>query len=154
MLLYVPMPLWIITYLGISILSTFYRIFVIIVHEHNSYHLKFKFNSRLHGSIKPKSTVTNFIACLDFITPLVYSQRQVGAIYFDFSNPVYIVSHALLLPKLDDFGLSPAYLALFYSYLTSRLSDVRYRETLRHPTKCYPVRHKDQFWEHLLSVFL
>ena len=33
-----------------------------------------------------KPTATNFVTYLDFIAPLVHSQRQVDAIYFAFSN--------------------------------------------------------------------
>jgi len=77
----------------------------------------------------------NLLLLFDFIIPLVHFKLQVEAIYFDFNNPVYIVSHALLLYKLYYFGLSAAYLALFYSYLTGRLSHVRYREAHRHRMK-------------------
>ena len=78
--------------------------------------MKSKFNPRQHGFIKSKSTSTNIVAYLDFITPPVHSQRQVGAIYLD------LVPHALLLHKLLGFGLAPAYIAWFHSYITHRHS--------------------------------
>jgi hypothetical protein len=62
---------------------------------------------------------------LDYITPLVSSQRQVDAIYFDFSSAFDLVSHALLLSKLSSFGLSSAYVSWFCSYLTDRFSCVK-----------------------------
>jgi hypothetical protein len=70
------------------------------------------------------------VARLDFITPLVYSQLQVDAVYFELRNAVYVVSLTLLLHTVDNIGLSPAFLGWFHIYLTSRLSDVRYREAL------------------------
>jgi hypothetical protein len=39
-------------------------------------------------------------------TPQLYSQRQVGLIYFDFSNAFALLPHELLLRELNDFGLS------------------------------------------------
>ena len=64
-----------------------------------------KLNPRQHGFIKYKSTATNLVVYLDFITPLVHPQSQVNDIYFDFSNTFDLLPHALLLPKLYDFGL-------------------------------------------------
>jgi len=60
----------------------------------------YKFNPRQHAVIKSKSTTTNLVAYLDFITPLVHSQLQVNAIYFDFRNAFDLVPQPLLLRKL------------------------------------------------------
>jgi hypothetical protein len=59
-----------------------------------------------NGYIKSKPTATNFVIYLDSIAPLVYSQRQVDAIYFDFSNAFNAVPHELIPRKLNDCGLS------------------------------------------------
>jgi hypothetical protein len=64
---------------------------------------------------------------------LVHSQHQVDAIYFDFSKVFDLVLHALLLHKLEDFGLSPAYVTVFHIYLINRLSHAHYRGTLSAP---------------------
>jgi hypothetical protein len=47
---------------------------------------KSKWNSSQHGFIKSKSTITNSVTFLDFVTPLFCSQSQTDSIYFDFSN--------------------------------------------------------------------
>jgi hypothetical protein len=73
---------------------------------HVSYYLKLKLNLCRHGFTKPESTVTSLVTYLDFITPLVGSQRQADAIYFDLSSAFDLVSHTLLLHKLSAFGLS------------------------------------------------
>jgi hypothetical protein len=65
------------------------------------------------------------VTYLDYITPLVKSQRQVDAIYFDFSIAFNLVSHTLLLGKLSSFGLTIAYVSWFHSYLTDRFSCVK-----------------------------
>ena len=117
-------------YRPITILNTFSKIFEIIINEHVSHYLKSKFNPRQHGIIISKSTTTNLVAYLDIITPLVHSQCQVNAIYFDFSNSFDLVSHTLFLCKLNDFGLSPVYITWFHSYLTNRLFHVCYCGTL------------------------
>jgi hypothetical protein len=59
------------------------------------------------------------VTFLDFVTPLVSSQGQADAIYFD------LVPHTLLLQKLSAFGLSGGYVNWFCSYLTNRKSQVR-----------------------------
>ena len=96
-------------YRPITILSTITKIFEIIIHEHVSHHLKTKFNLRQHALIRSKPKTTNIVAYLDLIIPQVHSPPQVDAIlvYCDFRNAFYLVPHALLLRKLDDFGLSP-----------------------------------------------
>ena len=113
-------------YRPISILKTFSKIFEIIILQHVSHHFRSKFNPRQHGFIKSKSTSTKLVVYLYFITLLVHPQLQGDAIYFDFSNSFDLVPYALLLRKLD-FGLSPTVVIWFHSYLTNRISQVRYR---------------------------
>jgi hypothetical protein len=62
---------------------------------------------------------------VDFISPLVGSQRQADAIYFDLSNAFELVPHSLLLRKLSAFGLSSGCVSWFRSYLSNRNSQVR-----------------------------
>jgi hypothetical protein len=120
-------------YRPICALNVFSQIFEIIIHEHVSHHSKSKFNPCQHGFIKSKFTSTHLVAYPDFITPLVYSQHQVDAIYFYCSKVFDLVWHALLLHILDDFGISPAYVTLFCIYLINRLSHAHYRDALSTP---------------------
>jgi hypothetical protein len=39
-----------------------------------------------YGFIKSKSTITNLVTFLDFLSALVFSQSQTDSVYFDFSN--------------------------------------------------------------------
>jgi hypothetical protein len=82
---------------------------------------------------KSKSTITNLVTYLDFITPLVSSQGQANAIYFDLSSTFDLVIHTLLLQKLSAFGLSGGYVNWFCSYLTNRQSQFRVSGILSSP---------------------
>jgi hypothetical protein len=119
-------------YRPISILNTFSKIFEITIRQHVSHHFRSKFNPRQHGFIKSESTSTNLVAYLYFITVLVHPQLQDDDIYYDFSNSFDPVPYALLLRKLD-FGLSPTDVTWFHSYLTNRISQVRYHGALSAP---------------------
>jgi len=82
---------------------------VVVTHKQVAHHLKFKFNPCQHGLIKSKSTTTNLVAYLDFITPLVHFQGQAGVFHVDFFQHFRFSSaHALPLREIDYFGLSPA----------------------------------------------
>jgi hypothetical protein len=74
------------------------------------------------------------VTYVEFISPLVGSQRQADAIYFDLSNAFDLVSHSLL-HKLSASGLSGGYLNWFRSYLSNRKSQVRVSGFLSRPFK-------------------
>jgi hypothetical protein len=64
---------------------------------------------------------TSLVTYVDFISPLVSSQKQADAIYFNLSNAFNLVPHSLL-HKLNAFGLSGGYVNWFRSYLSNRKS--------------------------------
>jgi hypothetical protein len=68
-------------YRPISLLSNFSKIFEFVIHDHVSHYLKSKISPHQHGFPKTKSTSTNLVISVDFISPLVGSQRQADAIY-------------------------------------------------------------------------
>jgi len=136
-------------YRPISVLNNISKIFEIIIHENVLHQFQSHFNSCQHGFIKSNSTSTNIIAYPYFITSLVHSQRQVYAIYFDFSSAFDLVTYPLLLRKINDFELSPS------STVTSPTDYPMFSilKHLRHRMNCYLVHHKDHFWEHFFLVF-
>jgi hypothetical protein len=109
----------------ISILKSFYKIFESITHDHLSFHFKFKLHPNQRGFLKSKSTATNLVIYLNDVTPSFCSQGQFDSVYFDLSQAFDKVPHALLLNKLNQFGLSSSYVKWFQSYLLNRSSFVR-----------------------------
>jgi hypothetical protein len=71
-----------------------------------------------------KPAITNLVTYADFIFPLVGSQSQADAIYFDLSSASDLVPHSLLFHKISAFGLSGGYGNWFRSYLSNRHSQV------------------------------
>jgi hypothetical protein len=92
-----------------------------------------KLNPNQHGFTRTKSTVTNLVTFLDFLTPVVRGQRQTDAVYFDLSIAFDLVPHNMLLQNLSSFGFSDAYVSWFRSYLTNRQSWVHVSGTLSLP---------------------
>ena len=87
--------------------------------------MKSKFNYRLHGLTKYKSTTTILVAYLNSLPPGSFPLS--GRCHsLRFSKAFDLGPHELLLRKFDDFGLSPVYVAWFHSYPTNRLTNVRY----------------------------
>jgi hypothetical protein len=66
------------------------------------------------------------IIIIIIIIPLVCSQGQTDFIYFYFSNAFDSLPHALLLRKLNNYGLSSGYLNWFLSCLTNTQSCLRF----------------------------
>jgi hypothetical protein len=118
-------------YRPISILNNFSKLFESIIHDHVLHFVKL--NPNQHGFTRTKSTVTNLVTFLDFLTPVVRGQRQADAVYFDLSNAFDLVPHNMLLHKLSSFGFSDAYVSWFRSYFTNRQSRVRVSGTLSLP---------------------
>jgi hypothetical protein len=120
-------------YRPISILNNFSKVFEYIMHDHVSHYFTHKLNPCQHGFTKSKSTVTNLVTYLDFVTPLVCSHHQV-AVYFDPSSAFDLVPHSLL-HKVNDYGLFAGYINWFHSYIINRLSCIHYSGALSQPYK-------------------
>ena len=69
-----------------------------------------------------ESTTTNLVTHIDFISPLICSQRQVDSVYFYFSSAFDFVPHSSLLYKLCAYGHSDSYVNWFRIYLIDRYS--------------------------------
>jgi hypothetical protein len=89
---------------SVLLLDSFSKVFAFLIHEHLSYYFKRKLNSSQHGFFsQSKSTITNMVSYLHFISPLVCSQRQVDVLFLDLSIA---------------YSLSDAYVIWLDSYLT------------------------------------
>jgi hypothetical protein len=107
----------------ISVLSNFFKLFEFVIHDYVLHFVKLSPNQ--YGLTKFKSTVTNLVTLLDFVTLVLCGQPQAHVVYFDLSNAFDFVPHNMPLHKLSSFGFSDAYLSWFRSYLTNRHSQVR-----------------------------
>jgi hypothetical protein len=119
-------------YRPISLLNNFSKFFEFVVHSHMSHYFSSKLDPNQHDFVKTKSTTTNLMTYLDFISPFVFSE-QVDSVYFDFSSAFDLVPHSVLLHKLCAYSLSDSYVNWFRSYLTDRYSSVRISGALSSP---------------------
>jgi len=87
-----------------------------------------KLNSSQYRFLKAKSTTTNSVTYLDFISAPVGS--QVGCISFDLNSELELVSHSILLHKLCARGLTKGYENRFRSCLSNRQFSVHISDVL------------------------
>jgi hypothetical protein len=73
------------------------------------------------------------VSHLDYISPLIRSQRQIDVTDFDFSSAFDLVSHTLLMHRLTACGLSDSYVSCLQSYITNRYSGVQIHGTYSTP---------------------
>ena len=117
-------------------LKNFSNVSEFVIHDHLSYYFKHKLNPCQYAFFQSKPTITSLVSYLDFSSSLVCSQRQVDAIYFDFSSAFDLLPHTRLLHKLCAYELSDAYVSWLRSFLTSRYFAVRI-PNIRHVLKCF-----------------
>jgi hypothetical protein len=96
-------------YRPISLLNNCSKVFDFVVNSLMSPYFTSKLNPNQHGFVKMKSTTTNLVTYLDFISPSVSSKHQVDSVYFDFSSAFDFVPHSIFLHKLYVYGLSDSH---------------------------------------------
>jgi hypothetical protein len=138
-------------YRHIFILSIFSTLSEFIIHNHVVHYVKL--NRNQYGFTTSKSTITNLVTFLDFMTPVVRGQRQADAVYFDLSDDFDLVPNNLLLHKLSSFGLSDDYVGWFCNYLTNRQSRIRVSVTLSLLFQITFVCRKALFWGLYFSTY-
>ncbi|PNF28673.1 hypothetical protein B7P43_G08234 [Cryptotermes secundus] len=116
-----------------TLLNNISKLLEFIIHHHISHYIKLHPNQ--HGFTKSKSTAINLVSFLDIMTPVVCSQCQADAVYFDFSSAFDLVPHTLLLHKLSSLEFSDGYLNWLDSYLANRRSRVRVSDALSRPLR-------------------
>ena len=73
-----------------------------------------------HGFRRGYSCVTNLLTALDDWTSAIDKKESVHACYLDISKAFYRVDHALLLRKLEGYGIKGNLLTWLQDYLDSR----------------------------------
>ena len=111
-------------YRPISLLPLIGKVFEKAILSHISFHLKGTISNFQHGFVSGRSTATNLVNYIDYITAQIDSGNQVDSIYLDFSKAFDSVSHSLLIYKLQYYGICGKLKSWFHSYLSNRLQRV------------------------------
>ena len=92
-------------YRPIALLSNFSKIFEIVIHNRIYPIISQYISNNQHGFILGRSTTTNLVQITHYIATALNNEQQVDVIYTDFSKDFDRINHAILLSKLDYFGL-------------------------------------------------
>lgn len=111
-------------YRPISILCVFAKIFEKLIHPVLEWHLKQLLTQHQHAFVKSRSTSTNLVTFVEYLSKEIDSRCSVDTIYTDFSKAFDRVPHELLLTKLGRFGIAGSLLNWFKTYLYDRESVV------------------------------
>lgn len=111
-------------YRPVSLLSIVSKLFEKLVHAKMYEHVKHLISESQHGFVKSRSTQTNLVSYVDFLSDCLDKKLQVDAIYTDFSKAFDSVSHKLLFHKLKIYGFSGRLLKWFDNYLSMRVQRV------------------------------
>jgi Reverse transcriptase (RNA-dependent DNA polymerase)/Endonuclease-reverse transcriptase len=112
-------------YRGVAILSCFAKLFEVIAYGYIFFSVKSVIPTSQHGFVHGRSTVTNLIEFISFVTKKIEAGAQIDAIYTDFSKAFDKVNHRLLLLKLSRMGFGGSFLDWIASYLTGRWQFVK-----------------------------
>jgi hypothetical protein len=123
-----------------------------------SHFLRFKSNHFEYGSTKSKSksSITNLITFLDFITHILCFRCQANAIYFDRSRAFDLVPHAVLLYNLGASKIPGGFVNYFRRYIPNPTDILKtlFVEFFPRLLKHSPVFIGDPFWSLCFSVCL
>lgn len=107
-------------YRPVNILNTFSKVFEKLVYNKLLIKLLDVIDSKQHGFMKNKSTVTNLIEYTNFIANDLNLGNEIHAVYTDFSKAFDTVNINILLKKLSSYGIGGNLLKWFESYLRDR----------------------------------
>ena len=112
-------------YRGIAILSIIPKLFEKIVTDVIVRFLDGKINEHQHGFRKKCSTTTNLVYYVSALLTTMETNKQVDAVYTDFSKAFDKVNHEILAIKLSKIGIKGSLLAWLKSYLSKRTQRVK-----------------------------
>lgn len=107
-------------YRPISIISTIAKIFDKLIYNHLSTLTSHLLVHNQHGFTKGKSTLTNLMEYVDYLSNNMMNGGQIDAIYMDLAKAFDRIDHCILLKKLSDLQLDPCLIILIKSYLVNR----------------------------------
>lgn len=112
-------------YRGVSILCCLAKVFEQLVHEVLYAASRPLISDFQHGFVKRRSTTTNLMSYVSFLSSEIENRHQVDAIYFDFSKAFDRVPHDLAIAKFKHLGFPDWITEWLRSYLSSRRAFVK-----------------------------
>lgn len=107
-------------YRPIAVLSVFGKLYETILNARIVQQIDIYLDDSQHGFRSGRSTATNLINFVDYVTGKMDVGMQVDAAYFDFQKAFDRVDNDILLQKCSSIGFNPKLLSLFSSYLQNR----------------------------------
>lgn len=107
-------------YRPISILPAISKIFDKLIYEHIRSRVEHLISLKQHGFTRGRSTATNLLEFVDYLTRNIIKGGQIDAIFMDLAKAFDRINHEILLKKLSRFPLDPCIINLLSSYLSDR----------------------------------
>lgn len=107
-------------YRPISILSTIAKIYDKLIYNHLNTLTSPLLEHNQHGFTTGKSTTTNLLEYVDFVSNNITNGAQVDSICMDLSKAFDRIDHNILLRKLHNMQINPCLILLLKSYPINR----------------------------------
>lgn len=107
-------------YRPISIVSAIAKIYDKLIHNHILSKVHCLITNVQHGFSAGKSTATNLLEYVDYLSKNMMGGGQVDTIYMDLAKAFDKIDHNILLRKLSNYPISPCLISLLKSYLSDR----------------------------------
>lgn len=120
-------------YRPISKISAIPKSFEAIIYQKLSPLLSKLLVSNQHGFSRNKSTQSNLISFIEYMSPLLDEGCQVDCIYSDYSSAFDKLNINILCSKLEAYGVADV--SWFRSYLSNRTQIVKYENSYSMPIK-------------------
>lgn len=105
-------------YRGISILCSLSKIFEKMVHHAVYNAASSLLSTNQHGFMKHRSTTTNLMCFVNFLSREMEQRRQVDTVYVDFAKAFDTVPHILVIDKMNRLGFPEWFTQWLLSQLT------------------------------------
>lgn len=120
-------------YRGIAALCAVSKLFELIVLEFITHNCSLYISETQHGFMPKRSTTTNLLSYISFVTRCIQDRLQVDAIYIDLSAAFDKINHKIAVAKLEKLGFSGAFLSWLRSYLVGRTMSVKIGDCISSP---------------------
>lgn len=117
-------------YRPIAILNSIEKLFERLIHDSLYDFVKPLISDKQHAFQKCRSTVSNLLEHVTFLSNSLDRHDQIDVIYADMSKAFDLVSHTVLCQKLGSFGITGFLLDWFRSYLSGRTVYVTFNGVL------------------------